>query len=377
MNDVKRKLSEILKAIYRKKRSRNPRIYIYMRAVQYWEKIMTTIFNYPSRCYEKCPVHPKTLSNPVRELKYFSDRFGIYAISKSLICRISKEKEDIEIVSRLLKKIDERIKNDDLYEKLSAEIICKVLAYRNLEKGDIVSIPVLEGDERGIVKYRVDHTFDLWKQVVAFALLPESERGLPILLYRGTEFNIATKSGRATMLSDLDPEGPGHKMFNIARDEIHKWLRGPGKCNAIVMGHSLGGALANYTAIYEHDCISKTIPSYTFNAPGIDAPVVSVWDAIPDEKRPAISAYITQGDVVAKFGKLYATAYEVSAHKTLSPVIAHQTLAFTYPCTVIAPIDLEKENTSQSRLYYSKLQKHTTSWAYRFGLKHLLPKPNK
>ena len=372
-----KKLSEILDSIYKKRRSKNPRVFLYMRGVQYWEKLMTMIFNYPSRCYEKEPITPKTLTNPIKELKYFSDRFGIYSLKRSLICRVSKEKEDIDVASSLLETIDEKITNNDLYEKMTAEVLCKVIAYRNLEEGDTISIPILKDGKKGIVKYRVDSVFNLWKQVLAFALLPENDRGLPLLLYRGTEFNIATRAGRATMLSDLDPEGPGHKMFNAGREEIKKWLHGPAKKNAIVMGHSLGGALANYTAIYEHDSISKEVPSYTFNAPGIDAPVVSEWEAIPEDKRPNIAAYITQGDVVAKFGKLYQKAYELSALKTFSPVIAHQTLIFTYPVCNIVPIDIEEENHSTSRTYYSKLQKHTTSWAYRFGLKHLLPKPNK
>ena len=76
-----------------------------------------------------------------------------------------------------------------------------------------------------MVQYEVDAVFDLWSKIRAFGLVNVSAScGAPILLFRGTDFSVLSEGGRASIISDLDPKGPGRTLFEKAEPELHKWL---------------------------------------------------------------------------------------------------------------------------------------------------------
>src|SRR5207249_1381181 len=135
----------------------------------------------------------------------------------------------------------------------SAELLSKVLAYRDLQLGQTIQIPVEIKGKIVLETFTVDHLFDIWQGMPAFGLIPKKKNLSSLLLFRGTDFSLISKRGIASVMSDLDPSGPGLKAFFHARKEIGGWLQAvqaQGK-PARVMGFSLGGALAAYTFIYE------------------------------------------------------------------------------------------------------------------------------
>lgn len=349
---------------------------------QYWDKILSWLFKYSTRCYaRKSPLEIEKFKNPCTSFKYFSDHFGRFSTSKPLIGKVSSDPEDFALTQHLLRLVFDAIKSPKLCELLTAEILTKVLAYRDIQENIQVMIPiVMEGTRIDYVSYSVDTVFDLWHKHVAFGLIPTHHSAhAPILLFRGTDFSLLSERGRASLLSDLDPDGPGRRLFYNSRSNIKQWLMQLANLGkpARVMGHSLGGVLALYTTIYEHHFLAKDphIISYAFNPPGINEDLLEEWNDLQAHEQPHMMTLIARGDIVSKFGYLLDNTYEIFGHKPLSPMIAHEQLIFAQPISYLVKIDDQKENISNSRVYYSKIQKQSTSLAYRFGLKYLFPNP--
>jgi hypothetical protein len=354
---------------------------------QYWDKLLSYLFKYSTRCYyRRSPVNIEKFKNSSSSLKYFSDNFGRFSTSKVLIGKVTSAPEDVLITQHLFKIILETAKSPRACDLMTAEVLSKVLAYRNLKENERLWIPTpipsqnSSSYEIQYVEYTVDTVFNLWHSHIAFGLLPvQHSAGLPILLFRGTDFSLLSESGRASILCDLDPDGPGRRLFYNSRYEIRRWLMQNhhlGK-KTRVMGHSLGGVLATYTSIYEHAFLSNDphLPSYAFNSPGVSEDLVEEWNDLSKKEKPSFMNLIARGDIVSKFGSLLENTYEMFTNKPLSPMIAHEQLIFSQPICYLVPIDQEKENHSKSRRYYSKIQKQSTSFAYCFGLKYLFPNP--
>jgi hypothetical protein len=369
-----------LTSLKRKTRSWNFFAITKIKRFQYWDKLLSFLFSYPSRCFcRKAPLEIEKFKNPNHNLKYFSDNFGRFSTSKSLIGVVSLESSDVIVTQHLLKIIFETLKSSRILELCTIEILSKVLAYRNLQENMKIWVPIATAtDHVEYVEFVVDTIFDLWHQHTAFGLRPVSVSHIsPILLFRGTDFSFNRQGGRASILSDLDPDGPGRRLYLCCRSSIRHWLLQMSHLGekTRVLGHSLGGVLATYAAVYEHDLISKNPlqASYSFNAPGITEDLLADWNDLAEEDRPSFYSFVTRGDIVSKFGKMFGETYETFTSRPLSPMLSHEQLIFSQPLSYMCKIDVDKENDSSSRKYYSTIQKQTTSWAYRFGLRFLFP----
>lgn len=376
------KFDEFLIRIKRKTRNWNLYSLIAIKRCQYWDKLLSYLFKYSTRCYcRKGPLEISKVKNPCPSLKYFSDNFGRFSTSKTLIGKVSSAPEDLVITQHLLKLVFDTVKSPKTTDFITAEVLSKVLAYRELKEGQRIWIPTLVASNQiEYIEYSVDIVFDLWHKHVAFGLIPINHpTSSPILLFRGTDFSLLSESGRASIICDLDPDGPGRRLFYNSRSAIRQWLMQNDLLSkkTRVMGHSLGGVLAIYTSIYEYAFLSNDplMPSYAFNPPGVSEDLLEEWNEIPEKEKPSFMTFITRGDIISKFGCLLENTYEVFTNKPLSPMIAHEQLIFTQPISYLVRIDSIKENCSKSRKYYSKIQKQSTSMAYRFGLKYLFPNP--
>lgn len=376
------KFDVILTKLRRTNRIRNLYALALIKRYQYWDKFLSFLFKYSTRCYcRKGPLEIEKFRNQCKDLKYFSDHFGRFSTSKTLIGKVTKDQSDVDITCHLLDLVYRNIKNPRSCELVTAEILSKVLAYRNLQENTSIFIPTIDEEQNiHLVEYAVDTVFDLWKQHFAFGLYPKSSSfAHPILLFRGTDFSLLSEGGRASIISDLDPDGPGRRLYDNSRSGIRQWLSqiaSTGK-KARVMGHSLGGALALYTLIYESEHLSTDsfAPSYAFNPPGISEEAVAEYNQISKKNLPEFHTFVSRGDIISKFGILCGKAFEMFTNKPLSPVLAHEQLIFSQPVSYLAEIDNEKENAASSRKYYSGIQRQTTSFTFKFGLKYLFPNP--
>jgi hypothetical protein len=265
------------------------------------------------------------INHDLHEFIRFAKTYSFFSKKKPLIGKVSKSLEDFQITCTILTLIDKCVNDPLLRSIASAEVLCKVLAYRDLKANQKIIIPLLSETNQPIKAiYRVNKIFDLWQGMPAFGLCSDSIGSTPILLFRGTDMSLKSKRSFFSFLSDLDPSGPGLNTFFNGRDALHKWLEKHKK--ARVMGFSLGGILAAYTALFEHNLISmdKHNPSFSFNAPGASQKIFSKWTDL--KNKPPLLTFTTKNDFIPKLGKTIGSEfYEIAADK-MTPLKAHVTL---------------------------------------------------
>lgn len=346
---------------------------ISVKTMQLWDQFLSWVFKYSSRCFLE-EDKQDILRHEDTEIFHFANMHSRFGNGKVLNCKVTTDPKDITLVSKHLKRIAELELHPKQKELISFEILAKTMAYRKLSKNKTFFIfTSLKNAEANKVKYRVDHVFNLWKHIKAFGLIPTSEPlAPPILLFRGTDTTILSTSGTKSILSDLDPEGPGKKLYLSSREEIQAWATSQSQ-KVRSVGHSLGGALALYSLIFDKELFShdEQLPSFAFNYPGLAQDLYEQWAL--DTKTPAFQGYITKGDLISKFGCLVQKTYQTSIEEELNPIKAHEMLIFSQPKTLIQPIPITEENQSSSRRFYTQFHQQTSLLFYEAGLKYLFP----
>lgn len=121
----------------------------------------------------------------------------------------------------------------------------------------------------------------------------------PVLVFRGTDPTEAKD-----VLDDLNSQGIGRRQFDFAEIDILNWLNSAyeiTKMKPDVIGHSLGGALAQLTASKFTSKIAKVI---TFNSPGINANNVIDFENRGGRNLQVVH-YITKNDPVSFGGQRF------------------------------------------------------------------------
>jgi pimeloyl-ACP methyl ester carboxylesterase len=158
-------------------------------------------------------------------------------------------------------------------------------------------IPYMGGEEPPLIyKVHLMRGSDLANAasgLVAYYLIPWKGVGPRIVAFRGTDPKAAD------IAADADKKGVGWSVFDQHRDDIKSMLdaeknRGNG---LVVVGHSLGGALAQWTATEFAD-VTETV---TFNSPGISKDAAAKFAA--RKNKPKVSHYVTRGDIVSTAGQ--------------------------------------------------------------------------
>jgi len=267
--------------------------------------------------------HKECFVNTSEEIISFDERYGYFS-SHPIVAKVTKEKEDRELAGQLLFAIGTSQIPKMQKKLMVAEVIAKVIAYRDWEEGMELCMVTEEGE----VVYRVDKVFNLWHGIPAFGFVPLKDTAAPLLVFRGTDPSLHQARGWASIASDIDISGVGYTLFTHARPYIRAWLEKvaqKGK-KARVIGYSLGGSLAAYTALFEQEWISA-LPeeeSYTFNAPGFSQQLLYQIN-----ENAALMQYITQGDPISHVGTLSGCIHILSLDKPLKPLSAHMTLMTT------------------------------------------------
>ena len=294
------------------------------------------------------PLEEETFEVDIPEIRAFSLKYGYFSPSNPIVGNVTTDEMDIKLACCLLKAVFEKGDDLDYVELATAEILTKVLAYRDLKEGMRIQIPVVSAGKVIFPYFAVDHVFDLWHGMPAFGLVPEQRDVEPILLFRGTDFSFDSERGWASMMSDVDMAGPGLSAFQHSQKEIHAWLEQvaeQGK-KTRTMGFSLGGALAGYTFIYENEGISSS-GSSAFCPPGVAVKVIEDWQRLPEGRKRAFTTYVNQGDLVSKMGKLFGPVYAFLLNKHLKPLSAHTQLMCAEKFLIKARVDVQKENVGR------------------------------
>jgi pimeloyl-ACP methyl ester carboxylesterase len=178
-------------------------------------------------------------------------------------------------------------------EQSSALLIYQLLSYRlayNLTTQKSIEIPL----NNKLIKYTIE-------KIPFFLNSPfyglSSPDGPPILLFRGTVTKLMKSGAAEALVADFDPLGPGYSFFRW-NTTILEWLKKhTTEHKAIVLGHSLGGAIAKHVTAYHWQHIKET---YTFNAPGVGWLTANQYRGL--ENPPPLYNLNTFGDFIPSLG---------------------------------------------------------------------------
>lgn len=261
-----------------------------------------------------------------KQIFHFSKRYGFFS-KHPLVGRVSSKKSDTAAVSKILEYVAKEILEPKFRLILTSEILTKILAYRDLKLKERFLIPRLDNNGASVsTYYEVDHVFDLWHGIPSFSLLPLNRDAHPILLFRGTDISLNSERSLFSIISDLDPKGPGFSTFLKARALIHAYLKELKKSylSFRVMGYSLGGAFAAYVALFEQQFVTRNIfePSVTFNPVGIAEELKKQYRKA--KRKALIINFKVKNDPVSKIGNLIGSSYLLDIpEKFINPIKAH------------------------------------------------------
>jgi hypothetical protein len=293
-------------------------------------------------------VEEKKFEVDVSVMSAFVEDYGYFSFKHPIVGVVTTNKEDLAIVSCLLKSLYEKSENFDYLQIAVTEVITKALAYHDLKIGQSIMIPIEVGEKVNLERFNVDRIFNIWHGMPAYGLVPEHKGVDSILIFRGTDFSLDSQRGWASLMSDLDIAGPGFSAFQHSQKEIRQWLRAvkaKGKA-ARVLGFSLGGALAAYTFIYENQWLSDR-GSISICAPGVKDQVISEWEFIDEGRKQGFTSFINMGDIISKSGKLLGNVYVLSLDKTYKPLTAHMMLMSSQSPFFKAKVDVKQENKNR------------------------------
>lgn len=302
-----------------------------VRAIRGWDKLLTWALAPKNLRYDLAkPPLMREFASSDEEFKAFVTNYGYFSIHHPIVGIVTQESRDIQVTSCLLQGLASAIEDPLQLQFSRDEILAKVMAYRPLQKGMQIDL--------GSVVYVVDVVIDLWKGMPAFGLVPKNEGEPPILLFRGTDLNLASERGWASVFSDLDTQGPGYSTFLRARRKIHSWLKKVEKTPARLVGFSLGGVFVLYTLIHEYPLISKQHLSTAFNPPGVPMEALEKWRQIPEKQRPLYHLYVNRGDYVSQIGYLLPDTWEAFLPKPMGVIESHVTLISAKPRFTLAKL---------------------------------------
>ena len=317
------------------------------KALFQWEEAMNWVLPFSSRTFSLViGAKPKIFKENLLALEEFIALHGYFSCYQPLVGIVTEDVNDIDPIQRVFSALALE-KNFAWVELARDELLTKALAYRNLQKGMKVALPILIEKKMTLVSYEVDEVLDLWQGMPAFGLISEIKEASPILLFRGTDFSFTSKSSWASILSDFDLSGAGLTTFRSSQQKIQNFLEKAMLSGekAKVMGFSLGGILAIYTAIFQNNQVDQCV---AFNAPGISKAIFETWKEL-DKASPPIFLYATQGDLISRFGKMVSTAFEISDKAPMGPIEAHTKIMTGKSPILLFLIDIEKENHSRFR----------------------------
>jgi len=323
-----------------------------LKAIKGWDRLLTWALAPKQRDYPlKKPLEQKKFQVRAKELFQFDQNYGYFSIYHPIVGIVTDSQRDIDVTKCLLESIATQFTNQEQILFSTDEILAKVMAYRSLKKGMKLSLFTWNANGRLVLEtFIVDTIIDMWRGMPAFGLVPEKKKASPpILLFRGTDLNLTSEKGWASVLSDLDTTGPGHTTFLRARDQIQIWLKKMKKeqMPARAIGTSLGGVFVLYSLIYESELLSHdpTFPSVAFNAPGISKQILDKWNAL--KKKPAHITYVNQGDFVSQIGLFLPNVWEIALDHPMQVIEAHTTLISTQPFYQMSAINVPLENKTR------------------------------
>lgn len=245
------------------------------------------------------------------------DFFGIVAKVKSIWgfiqtyfrsdALLEQNLKDLLTVRTFLKELCNQTMPFEQKQTMALQSLSTIVAYREPDvfKGHFHSFtfnfPLEDGTTTAT--YRLEEIIDLGSGMKAFGFMSDTQGAPPLLLYHGTFPYTGAPACLATVKADFEKGGAGFETFRTAQGRIEEWLcrsTHEGASKAVVSGHSLGGSLGLYTAVY---CPQYVREATVFSAPGVGKETYEEWNAVKaSTPAPKISVYNSAGDIVCTQG---------------------------------------------------------------------------
>lgn len=154
-----------------------------------------------------------------------------------------------------------------------------------------------------LIGYRIDRTFDDPQTGFhAIGLVSTTPDRPPVLVFRGTD-SIVDEPANA------DKRGPGFNQFEANKAILGEWLaqisqdtvKNPNRLPPDLLGHSLGGSLAQLAASEFTSIIGDTV---TFNSSGVSQNTVNTFNQ-KNITSKNITHYIVSGDFLSFGGEAF------------------------------------------------------------------------
>ncbi|TAG94770.1 MAG: calcium-binding protein [Oscillatoriales cyanobacterium] len=151
--------------------------------------------------------------------------------------------------------------------------------------------------------YRVDRTFDdPATGFHAIGLISTTPDKPPVLVFRGVDSLVDDAA-------NADKRGIGFNQFEANKQALGNWLtqisqdntKNPNRLPPDVLGHSLGGAIAQLAATEFTSAIGDIV---TFNSPGVDQDTVNIFKQKVGAGKN-VTHYIVSGDFVSLGGEAF------------------------------------------------------------------------
>lgn len=234
--------------------------------------------------------------------------------------------------------------NHLLFEYLAREIIYRRDSdgWQGLERfeGQMLSqVP----DQSGVVDVEGWKIEKVWNGSTGFqAAAFTSFNSDPIIVFRGTEPDRALD-----IFTDLHPDGIGINQYHAHRSEIAAWL--DAYDNVSFVGHSLGGALAQWFAADVTEGGSQIGEVVTFNSPGIESDHAGTFR--PQLSR-GVTHYIVNGDIVTMGGEAFLEGQYVRFNydtTIVSTLTDNHLLPLLLPSVLSGPTEIRSRPAIEQR----------------------------
>jgi pimeloyl-ACP methyl ester carboxylesterase len=292
-------------------------------------EIELTEFNRPPPEPSAQPKPPVTPSWQARDLNELRSLPKTKSLLYNAPARTEVYRQHIAAIQDQLNAISDSQPDPHLAHLQAMESLSKLMAYQNIE--DVfppggpkkltfkISIVDAQGKKK-IVEYELDKSVEfggLFGSIGRFFGLSsggikarmfkaKNDDGPGLVLYHGTRKKAHVENAAENVLLDTDPRGIGRALLNWRgnklNSEIGDWIAAQ-KQGVITTGHSLGGTLANLTAVYAPDKVKSAI---TFNAPGLHKDAYAEWQRLKatrgESNMPDVVGFGTQGDPIPELG---------------------------------------------------------------------------
>lgn len=205
------------------------------------------------------------------------------------------KKQDSKLLEHVQHNLENasQIEDDQLRKWVTVGLLSKA-AFRELD-GKILYIPCFK--TKGLlIPYTLSEHM-IWQGIKTVSCIPLEEGYQGIYICQGTETSPVQPHMLATVFANLGIEGAATEPYAHSWRQIHRHLRELAKIThtlPLVVGYSMGGALATQIVLYSHPFIEEAI---AFNPPVVEERDYELYNQLSDKAKAKLLIFANIDDL--------------------------------------------------------------------------------